>query len=519
MKKIIIISITAVLLILNTGCNDWLDIRPDSETVLEDFWTNETEVKEVLAACYTALASAGSMEEIIVWSEMRSDNIVRGVGDMDDNMERILEFDIIPTNPYTNWGSLYYTINTCNTFLKYAPTVVDLDENFSDVDLHSLEAEVYAIRALAYFYLVRTFKDVPYITSASIDDNQEYRYEKSTEEYILGELVKDLINALKYANSNFGEDNNEYNKGRVTKNMIRALLADIYLWQEDYSNCIFYCDQIMEDEDLELVEAEELSYSVFFSGNSTESIFELQFDGSSLVNEKVGAYYGGGGNLEPLWAFPLRMVLGSGSPFEYVTDAGTEGEEDIRKDHFIIPGIDYYEINKYTGFAMPTVSGGYMYGSRGINSSNWIFYRLPDIILMKAEALIQMGGKLEEALELINITFLRANPDLSDSEKLDIANYSTESEMQKLLLRERHRELMFEGKRWYDLMRLARRDGNPLSLLQYVSQKFTSSSINTSKLSVMNALYLPINQAEIDRNDKLVQNPFYEVEDDGTITR
>lgn len=79
--------------------------------------------------------------------------------------------------------------------------------------------------------------------------------------------------------------------------------------------------------------------------------------------------------------------------------------------------------------------------------------------------------------------------------------------MEELVLAERRRELMFEGKRWYDLVRRARREGNSNSLKSAVSKKGVE---NLNKLSVMDAIYWPYNQDELKVNGSLKQNPAYD---------
>jgi hypothetical protein len=88
-------------------------------------------------------------------------------------------------------------------------------------------------------------------------------------------------------------------------------------------------------------------------------------------------------------------------------------------------------------------------------------------------------------------------------------NYPTADDVEKLVLRERHRELMFEGKRWYDLVRLARREGSTSSLNTYVGYKDPGSTNNLGART-LDAMYMPISQRELEANPKLKQNPFYQ---------
>ncbi len=517
MKKIFSTILLGIgLLTVNTGCTDWLDIRPESETVLEDFWQNESHATQMLSTCYRSVITDDVMSRLMMWGEIRSDNVVAGdVGSDDYDMTQIFNVEITPSNGWTSWAPLYTTINYCNTFLHYAPMVVERDPNFTEAKLNQMSAEVLAIRSLMYFYLARTFIDCPYVTEASIDDTQDYMADQSPQDSIVSFIKEDLATALTYAREKF--DVADYNKGRVTKNMIRALLADIALWEEDYAKCVSYCDDILSDETLELVEGEDVLTDVFYRGNSTESIFELQFDNDVQFNNMVSSYYGSAGDPLGKWRFPsILMTSSSSSPFLQSINGSIEGEEDLRAKDFLYntTGSEFYWIFKYAGVSreesLTTGASSYAYRS---TTANWIVYRLSDIMLMKAEALVQLEGHEAEVMQLVNTTFLRSNPDL-ESDSLLLSNYSSKALLSNLVLRERQRELMFEGKRWFDLLRLARRDNSPSSLVSYVTKKFDGSGNYGAKMSVMNALYLPINQREINVNSKLKQNEFYDTTDD-----
>lgn len=510
MKKIYTIVLAVILLLMGSSCSNWLDIKPESEIVLDDYWQDESQVNQVLAACYKSLTETSAMQHMLVWGELRSDNVTIGRA-MPTDMYQILNFDISPSNYYSEWGSMYTTINYCNNLLHYAPEVVALDANFTETKLHSIEAEALAIRALAYFYLVRTFGEVPLVNEPSIADVQEYRIPKSSETLILSQLVEDLNTAIRYGRDEF--DTNANTKGRFTKNGMRALLADIYLWQDNYSECVALCEQVIADPNLELVEGEDVVSDVFSDGNSSESIFELQFDKDIQPNYTVNDFYGSYSIRDGYYSFPAILVTGDYSPFNYRIASGYESEKDLREKDFIRQevGGDRYFVFKYAGYLRTEdLNEKSTYYFRN-STPNWIVYRLPDVMLMKAEALVQLESNNDEVLRLVNATYLRSNPE--DADSLTMMSYSSKYELERLVLRERQRELMFEGKRWFDLMRLARRENSPSALLSYVTKKFSgNSSAEYSKMSVMDALYMPIHTKELEANSALVQNPFYELE-------
>ena len=186
-----------------------------------------------------------------------------------------------------------------------------------------------------------------------------------------------------------------------------------------------------------------------------------------------------------------------------------ESTNDVRaKDSYFPFGGGYY-IFKYPGVQRVESTTGVSTYLHRSNTPNWVIYRLSDVMLLKSEALVQKDGtdNFNKAMELINETYLRSN---EDGDSLKVANYGTKIEMEKLVLRERHRELLFEGKRWFDLVRLARRENSTTSLNTYVDHKSTSATSSTLGALVMDAIYMPISRWEIEANPKLKQNPFYE---------
>jgi len=517
--KITIIGLSVLILMGITGCDEWLTIKPESQIILDEYWKSETDVQAVLAACYKGLTTDDNIYRMIVWGELRSDNMVAGVGFPDNmkDMQKILDGNITSSNAYSSWGSFYTVINYCNTILYYAPQVTERDNNFTQSHLQRVQAEALTIRALCYFYLVRTFKEVPYIVDASIDNTQNYAKPKDTEQTIINNIITDLLTAQKYAQTDFGRT--DYNKGRITLDAVNSLLADVYLWNQQYDLCAQTCDLVLADKNLKLVESTNMFTQVFYLGNSTESIFELQFKENVQVNNPVANLYGSNNMVLGDVGFPATLaynpvinIAGIFSPFDYkVSTTVIEGVNDIRASEFYMLYGGRYFIFKYAGLTVikSVITGaqpGYVYRS---NSANWIVYRLSDVMLMKAEALVQLDGttNLNNALSLVNETYLRSNP---GQDSLKISDYTTKFKMENLVLRERQRELLFEGKRWFDLVRVARRENSTSTLNDYVNHKSSGNNAVPLGAVVMDAMYMPISKSELEANPNMIQNPFYQ---------
>jgi hypothetical protein len=497
---------------LFSSCTDWLFIQPAGKVVLDSYWKSESDVEDVIASCYRSMVEDAYIKKLIVYGELRSDEVTLGYNTSLDELKKINEANILPTNSYSNWSDFYEIINYCNIILHYAPQAQANDPNFSVAKLNAKMAEVLAIRALNYFYLVRVFGQVPYITTASLSEGQDYEVPKSNEDVILDGMEADLVKAEGWAMSSYGSV--ESNKGRFTKNGIRALLADVYLWRGKYDDCIATCDKILNDKTISLIPAEDEPYrTIFGEKNSKESIFELQFDAANYTyNGSVNSFYGTKGTESGY--LTASTVLENEELFPILP------ETDVRKRDFMssakMNGININNIFKYGGLYrienLDGITSRYFYRDPNSSPANWIMYRLPDVMLMKAEALVQNGNYLP-ALKLVNTTYMRSHPTFAYSDTLKASNYTLKSEMEELVLKERQRELMFEGKRWFDLMRMARRDSSSNRLLVKVLAKYSDNLGEVgSKLKDMNGLYFPINESELNSNSKLVQNPYYDKE-------
>lgn len=536
-----------------TACSEWLELLPDDSTIEEEFWQNGNQVESVVRSCYRYMQEDNVLQRIILWGELRSDEVQNG-SSISVSETDIVNANVKSSNSYCNWASFYTVINYCNKVLEKAPNVRQLDANFDETTFKAYMAEAYTLRALCYFYLVRTFRDVPLVLSSSKTDNANYNvsnrdtlawveYYKlpisasdytseqyplvDQEHYVVDRMIDDLKTAIDYAALEWEGDENY---GRVTRRAVEALLADYYLWRAainqkldtqlstaDYRNCIAMCDAVLDEtsemEDAEMVSSANLLRQVFYDGNSSESIFELNFDTRGHQNGGTSTLYGNtlkGKNPHLLAAVSLQTL------FNQNKANSDDPDYDARSKDFFNARDNH--IFKYEGQTPPTEFGNRnaTYTYRGSSSqANWIFYRLADIYLMKAEALSQIGTSADEfdqVVTLCNKTYIRActvNDEVKDS--LDHNVYASSTDVQTLVLTERQRELMFEGKRWFDLLRMARRNGDVTASWQLIESRYDDDVTTIrNKMSSIEAWYLPIYNNEMKINGNLRQNDYYE---------
>ena len=194
MKKIFLtgtLALAASLGGLTVSCGDFLDITPLNAVVVQNYWEKKSEVESVITSCYYHMQDAGFAQRVIAWGEVRGDNLTSSSTMEADNKE-MYDFyinNITADNSWTSWADFYNVINLCNTILHYAPEAQVKDGNYSMEELHTHEAEAKAIRALCYFYLVRSFKKLPLVTQATVDDDETFQVAASSADKVLMEFT------------------------------------------------------------------------------------------------------------------------------------------------------------------------------------------------------------------------------------------------------------------------------------------------------------------------------------------
>ena len=194
MKRTLTILSAALLLTGFTSCSKYLDTLPLNDVVLENYWTEKKDVESVLNSCYESLENRESIIRMAVWGELRSENIVSGTSVPNEFADALKE-TLLPASSLTAWSIFYQTINRCNTVIHYAPGVQEIDPNYTEGYYMADRSQMLALRAMCYFYLIRTFRDVPMTTEAYMSDSQEMNIPQSAPGVILDQCINDLLEA------------------------------------------------------------------------------------------------------------------------------------------------------------------------------------------------------------------------------------------------------------------------------------------------------------------------------------
>lgn len=495
--KIKTILTVFILFITASACDNYLDLRPQDGIVRDEFWKTKEDIQAAVIGIYSSLLNSPPgvsdltmTEYLFMYGELRGDMIAPG-GNVTEDERDIMNSNIIASNDLTSWAAFYRTINYCNTVIDLAPAVKNEDPTLTQTQLNHFLSEALAIRAYLYFTLARTFRDVPLKLTATLSDADNFQIPTSPQNEIFAQVIKDLKLAEEYGVEDYGD--NPSNRGRITTYAINAMQADVYLWTEKYPEAVEAADKVIASPRFKLIPASSSWFTtVYANGNSTESIFEFQYTSSNL-----GPFYS--------IFFQRPQFLGGSTILEDVfgIDLEDSNNRDVRGERAsLVPGTG--QIYKFVGLNFNN--------RKELQSSDthWFVYRFADVLLMKAEALTEITGRGQEAIDIIENLRLNRNAleltaqEVEPDSKLGIINY---------ILAERAREFAYEGKRWFDLLRNAKR--NNYARLDILIDAAISNALPEQQQSVIaklrdpNSHYLPINTYELFTNKALVQNPFY----------
>lgn len=214
------------------SCEDYLTIYPTDRVVEEDFWEDMKDLNGVRYGAYKQMAS--TVSNMFYWGDLRSDSYklnteVHSEQDSHDMLSNILVGMPDSSMSCYDWGGVYKTINFCNKVLKHGPEVLERDKQFTTTEWYYMRAEMKALRALNYFYLIRAFKDVPYTTKLINSDKEVETFPLTNQLVILDSIILDCESVAGQARNRFAD--NTDTKGMITNAAIYSMLADMYLWR------------------------------------------------------------------------------------------------------------------------------------------------------------------------------------------------------------------------------------------------------------------------------------------------
>ena len=439
-----------------SSCEKFLEVSPIDSIGSDNFYQSADEVEAGIIAIYDGLQNLPN-EEFAV-NEMRSDNSKTRTSEGEWAQFETLNVD--PTNGALSslWSDAYNVIFRANSVLPHLDVVTDKAAKAS------YEGEIYFLRALVYFNMVRLWGDLPIIDKVIAPEDKDY-FARKPVSAVYDFIVTDLTHAVDLLPTK-----SSVAEGRATKAAAQALLAKVYLTLNKYAEAKALLEDVINSGDYSL----EANYNdVFYKSGNNEVIFGVNYiTGDNLDGETFS------------YAFSPQGRAGG---LNWPTDnlfAAIDTTNDLRTSTLF-----YW--NPSAGSSGDWACGKYLNADNLEYSGNtWVYLRYADVYLMYAEAVLAGGTSITDGTALGYVNAIRSRAGLADLTQITPAN----------LLLERRAEFALENQRLFDLLRFGK--------ASEVLTAFGASAEGGFSFD-NNKLLLPIPQREINVYSEMKQNPGY----------
>jgi hypothetical protein len=490
MKKFRIITFVLFVSYLTVGC-DALDVSPTSVITTGSFWSTENDAQGALNGMYVDLRSKSTA--IYINGEHRSETFQGGV--YGSGAYNLLQNELSGDQPHhEDWSGFYKIINSANLILKYGPNIAFSSESVKNNTL----AQAYTMRAYTYFIMTKTWGDLIIRTEPTESSSADVTIkERSPQAEVFALIKSDLDKAI----SLFPDNNFVSGRFKWSKPAANTLKADVFLWtgkrmnggQADFTTALNAIAEV-EKADVSLLPKFSDLFEYANKGNK-ETIMNIRYqdlDGATnhfwyhwIIDSAIPA------NIDAATRALIQPV-GSGQGLLVLSDVVRNQftDDDTRKKG------SFYEIYTYDAAGKPTYytnlsmkGRGLLTGGSRIFTSDIVLYRYADVLLMKAEAKNALGQ--DPAVE-INKVRERA---YTTSYNQHVFVNGTKEANDDAILKERLFEFVYEGKRWWDLVRF----GKVFDLVPNMKSKKGQDDL----------LLFPIANTVLSREPKVKQNPGY----------
>lgn len=476
MKHTFAILSLGCCLALNS-CND-LDLNPLSEGSSENWYSSETEIEMAVKDFYRDA----------FWpldNEDKTDNFVYR-----ETTSKILSgtFNGQESDVTTLWSNQYKAIARANTILANMDKSRSL--GISEVKLEQFEAEALFARASMYARLVSYFGDVIYVTEV-IDMDEAFSIGRTPKSEIIPKIYEDYDKAAAVLPVKYSGTSSQ----RATKGAALALKARFALYMGDWEVAAKAAKECME---LNIYKLYPDFGKLFLSTtkNTEESIFLLPRSienkvtlGNWTVMNELPRNTGGWGAFAPSWDLLAAFTCTDGlpidesplfdphNPFKNRDPRCTATIVEFGTQHVGFeynPHPDAVEVMNYNTGKMQKNNdarvnaqfasfNGLLWKKRidetwlqnGLDTDpDKIIIRYADVLLMYAEAKIELGQIDESVLNAINQVRARAyGVDVSDTGQYPAVTTTEQSKLRSIVRIERRVEFANEGLRYMDLVR------------------------------------------------------------------
>ncbi|MES2445646.1 MAG: RagB/SusD family nutrient uptake outer membrane protein [Bacteroidota bacterium] len=477
MKKNLIIYLTIFAITL-TSCEKLLDKEPTDKLSIADLFKDISGAKTALAGAYSGLLSEDYYQKnMMVYPDLLGGNIKYSktlntiLNDIYDVVQTPIESSMNAT--YTN---LYQQLNNVNNVIQYTATAAG-----SNTEKTKIIAEAKCLRALLHFDLLRIFAQPFNFTSNANHPGIVINLKpqlfgdappiRSSVAQCYQAIITDLVESI----ANFDNTNTAVLAGGAkqnyfTKASAQALLAKVYLYQNNWDLAFSTADELIKSNQYSLIT--NANYVASWTGRtpSSESIFEIALE-VNFSSNGLGAYF-------DIANLTYRQYAATNDILGLYTNT------DVRRNTSMFNSVAINSVN----FLFTK-----KYATGGTSATPIKVLRLSDIYLIRAEA----------AAEKSNPDFITANADLNLIRKradpsASSLNLTAKTDLINAILLERRKEFAFEGNLLFDLIRK--------------KQNIVRTDCNAQTCNLNfgdNRLIMPLPANTIISNNSIFQNPGY----------
>jgi hypothetical protein len=360
------------------------------------------------------------------------------------------------------------------------------------------KGEALFLRGYAYYNLWNLFGTAPLVIER-VSSTSQFTPPGTTGTQLLDQAIKDFTEAASLLPATW----DAANRGRVTTNSANGMLGKSLVFRAsatktaaDYTAAITAFNKISG---AQLVTNFNDNFA-WDTENNKESLFEYQasqafgFDNVWLDNDFDNAV----GALSIYWGFYSNNGTGQGGRSRYFGTTkllNAYNANDPRRDSTLNPTDK--TVRKYA-------SRDKLSQSNVASINNYRILRFADVLLLRAEALLQSGGSTSEAIGYINQVRTRARAMGAGTEPADFSTAETDkTRIMQWIMDERLRELAGEGQRWFDLRRWQ------MQGIVSLNSAFFNSNLSDVSFQLPKHLNFPIPNSETDVNPNVKQNEGY----------
>jgi starch-binding outer membrane protein, SusD/RagB family len=511
--RIAFIILSAIVVVGAVSCDKFLDEKPISTLAPETFWKTETDATTWMAGIYNSLQTT-LRSNWFDWGEVRSDNVrVGGTGNAQLTMiTNTLSANDADINGTTRWTDLYTTISLCNYGIKYFPQMIEQNVEGKEETYKNYLGQCYGLRALSYFYALRVWGGVPIHVEPITSLSQPIELPRSPVADLKARIQEDIVKALETIG------NNKTSKYYMQEAAVYALKTDVHMWFQEYDEALAASDEFMATSGANWINGIAAWKNIFVDpASSSEAVFNLYWNAPERGNAVGICQKIGSSSNTNQYEATTALWLAFKNRIDPVSEKTIDGRYWAMWDTvelFDEPTYDaaVAQIGKFFPWSGAPGDGFTLQGNSDCDAKLPI-YRYADIMLLRAEALNKKGLH-QEALDIVNTVRNRVGYTVN----AQLADYPPDptDEIERTILTERQLELVGEGKRWFDLMRIGtiydytngyeylREVMNPILASRSGSIQFEGAN--------MGRILFPINSDMFDANSKLVgfQNPPYD---------